>query len=172
MVLDSGGNLFDAISIAVRAALATTTFVTSSTRVVSAVLNERGSWTLCRIPKVNVIEKPGGQYELELSDDADETVRINVDNVPICVTFTQIGGFEIIDASIEEELCLGCRTTLAVNKKGLFCTVQKGFGTVSVQSLKSMIKIGRRVAIQILEKLDDALAKEARERRQKIGFFL
>jgi exosome complex component RRP42 len=170
MVLDSAGNLFDAISIAVRAALATTTFVlfvnSQDTDFDPALID-----TL-RIPKVNVIEKPGGQYELELSDDADETVRLNTEDVPICVTFTELGGFEIIDATMEEELCLGCRTTLAINKKGLFCTVQKGFGTISVTSLKSMIKIGRRVALQILEKLDDTLAKEQKERRQKIGFFM
>jgi exosome complex component RRP42 len=66
-VLDSAGNLFDTISIAVRAALATTS-----------------------IPKVNVIEKPGKQYELELSDDPEDSLKVDAVGVPVAVTFSKV----------------------------------------------------------------------------------
>lgn len=67
MVLESGGNLFDSISVAVRAALATT-----------------------KIPKVTVIEKPGGQFELELAEDPEDLLTVDISGVPICVTFCKV----------------------------------------------------------------------------------
>ena len=66
-VLDVGGNIIDAISMATRAALA------------RAV-----------IPKVTVIEGDRvGDFELELANE-DEGIPIPIDNVPILVTFTQV----------------------------------------------------------------------------------
>lgn len=147
MVLDSGGNLFDAISIAVRAALTSTT-----------------------IPRVHVVEKPGGQYELELSDDPEDMIRLDASNVPVCVTFSQIGAFEVIDATLEEEGCLSCRTTYSVSKDGTFSSSQKGYGAVDVKTLREQVKIARRVAQQIIEKMDAAL--EAESHTTKIGFFM
>lgn len=171
-VLDSGGNLFDAISIAARAALATTT-----------------------IPQVNVVEKPGGQFELELSDDPEDMIRIDASNVPVCVTFSQvclnasllhllsfctmtshlsfqIGAFEVIDASLEEEGCLSCRTTFAVSKDGTFSSSQKGFGAADVKALREQVKIARRIAQQVIEKMDAALEADNQTGTSRIGFFM
>ncbi|KAJ6662001.1 hypothetical protein lerEdw1_012848 [Lerista edwardsae] len=57
LLLECGGNLFDAISVAVKAALFNT-----------------------RIPKVRVVEDEGGR-EIELSDDPFDCIRLNVDNI-------------------------------------------------------------------------------------------
>uniref|UniRef100_A0A8B9VLB5 Ribosomal RNA-processing protein 42 n=1 Tax=Anas zonorhyncha TaxID=75864 RepID=A0A8B9VLB5_9AVES len=66
LLLECGGNLFDAISIAVKAALFNT-----------------------RIPKVRVLEDEEGSKEIELSDDPYDCIRLNVDDVPCIVTLSK-----------------------------------------------------------------------------------
>ncbi|XP_048808096.1 exosome complex component RRP42 isoform X2 [Lagopus muta] len=66
LLLECGGNLFDAISIAVKAALFNT-----------------------RIPKVRVLEDEEGSKEIELSDDPYDCIRLNVDDVPCIVTLNK-----------------------------------------------------------------------------------
>ncbi|GCC29572.1 hypothetical protein chiPu_0008015 [Chiloscyllium punctatum] len=65
-LLECGGNLFDAISLAVKAALHNT-----------------------RIPKVRVLEDDEGAKEIELSDDPYDCIRLNVENVPCIVTLSK-----------------------------------------------------------------------------------
>ncbi|KAM6373378.1 exosome complex component RRP42 isoform 4-T6 [Alca torda] len=68
LLLECGGNLLDAISIAVKAALFNT-----------------------RIPKVRVLEDEEGSKEIELSDDPYDCIRLNVDDVPCIVTLSKTG---------------------------------------------------------------------------------
>jgi len=151
MVLDSAGNLFDAISITTRAALFNT-----------------------KIPKVNVV--PGNsldEYEIELTDDPDDFVNITIEDIPICITLTQLGNRFILDSTLEEEKCLGCRVTIAVNKKGNICGIQKGGnGSIDNKTLKSMIQNAQNVGKIIIDKLDFALKEENTLGKEKIGFFM
>ncbi|XP_041100743.1 exosome complex component RRP42-like [Polyodon spathula] len=63
LLLQCDGNLFDAISVAIKAVLFHT-----------------------RIPKVQMIEDEEGTKEIELSDDSYDCMRLNVENVPCIVT--------------------------------------------------------------------------------------
>jgi len=154
LVLDSSGNLFDALSIAVRAALSNT-----------------------QIPKVKIIPSPDGTHELEL--DGDKAFSLPIDNVPVCVTMSRIGGHHIVDATLEEELCRGCRVTFAVNKSGNVCSVQKGTGTISPHAFTVMLQNAVSIGKILIEKLDAVLTLETEQKKNEtsnhqtsFGFFL
>jgi len=145
LVLDSGGNLFDALSIATRAALFNTT-----------------------IPQVTVI--PGeehGDFELEI--DPDKTFSIPTVNVPICVTLSKQGPHYILDSTLEEELCSACRITFAVSKNGNLCAMQKGSGTVTPLALTQMISTVQSIGTIVIGKMDKLLEQE-KGIKKKMGF--
>jgi len=143
MVLDSGGNLFDAISVATRAALFNTT--------------------------IPVVEVANDDYDV--TDDPSKQWNLDVTNVPIYVTFCKIGTSYIVDATIEEELCVNVRLTIGVNKKGNICTVQKGAqGGLDPSSMYEMLNHARKIGQQLLQKLDESLPSEHKQER-KLGFF-
>uniref|UniRef100_A0A6B2LD68 Ribosomal RNA-processing protein 42 n=1 Tax=Arcella intermedia TaxID=1963864 RepID=A0A6B2LD68_9EUKA len=148
MVLDSGGNLFDALSIAIRAALANTT-----------------------LPTITV-SKGDNQEEFELELDPDRTISLPIDNVPICVTLSKVGKHFVVDSTLEEELCTSCRLTFAVNQKGHLFTIQKGFGTISPVALPQLISTAQNVSSLVIQEMDKLLQAEAQGKKQKIGFLL
>jgi len=127
-----------------------------------------------RIPKVNVI--PGDtyeDYEIEIGDDPEDTIPIPIIDIPICVTLTQLGQKYIVDTTLEEEQCLGCRLTIAVNKNSSICCIQKGgHGSVSSTTLKSMIQTAQSIGKVIIDKQDIAIKEESKLNKEKIGFFL
>eukprot|EP01130_Rhizamoeba_saxonica_P002296 TRINITY_DN1212_c0_g1_i1.p1 TRINITY_DN1212_c0_g1~~TRINITY_DN1212_c0_g1_i1.p1 ORF type:complete len:170 (-),score=42.13 TRINITY_DN1212_c0_g1_i1:57-566(-) len=148
VVLGSSGNLFDSISMAMRCALYDT-----------------------KIPKVTVLQgDTPGDFELELSEDPEETISIPLLHVPICVSLSMIGEHFIIDPSLEEESCIGTRLSFAVNQAGNICAIQKGFGSVTPKQLKGMLKTAQILGRIIIEKLDSALELES-EYQEKVGFF-
>lgn len=53
----------------------------------------------------------------------------------------KINGFEIIDATFQEELCYGTRVTFAIDKKENFCTIQKGYGSIGMDSIISSLNV-------------------------------
>ncbi|XP_049850921.1 putative exosome complex exonuclease RRP42 [Schistocerca gregaria] len=132
LVLDCGGNLVDAISIATRAALANTT-----------------------VPLVKVVEaKKPGEYEFELDGDIDNNIIIPVENVPIFVSFNQIGSYLIVDPSLQEELCLGCRISIGINKIGNICTIDKGNGMIGLETLPQIMSTAKTLGLKILNLID------------------
>ena len=69
LILECGGNLSDAVSMAVKAALYTTL-----------------------VPKVTVTAVDGGEPELELSDDPTDGQRLDVmDTAPVLITLNRSG---------------------------------------------------------------------------------
>lgn len=80
--MECGGNLYDAVSLAVKGALFNT-----------------------RLPKVEAAIMDGGNVDLSLSEDPYECVRLHVSSVPILVTICKIGEHCIVDPSAEEEVC-------------------------------------------------------------------
>jgi len=144
MVLDVGGNLLDAISLATYAALTTT-----------------------KLPHVEVVGsgEEEGEVELQVSDDPYESKPLaSIENLPITVSLTKIGSGFVVDATAEEEQCMAACLSISVNKKGRICGMHKtGPGGISPSALQEMIKCGRHIGLELLAKLDIAINKKKEE---------
>lgn len=91
-ILECGGNLYDAVSLAVKGALFNT-----------------------RLPKVTAALMDGGNVDLALSDDPFDCVRLQVDSIPILVTICKIGEHCVVDPSAEEEVCSSASLVVGVS---------------------------------------------------------
>ena len=97
LILECGGNLYDAVSMAVKAALFSTL-----------------------IPKISITAVDGGEPELELSDDPYDGNRLVelLDRAPVLVTLSRIGNFCVVDPTPEEEACSSASLVISVTPKG------------------------------------------------------
>uniref|UniRef100_A0AAY4BRY7 Exosome component 7 n=1 Tax=Denticeps clupeoides TaxID=299321 RepID=A0AAY4BRY7_9TELE len=119
LLLQCDGNLFDAISIAIKAALFNT-----------------------RIPKVHLSEDEEGGKEIELSDDPYDCVRLNVENVPCIVTLCKIGHRHVVDATLQEKACSVASLLIATTHRGTVTCVRKfGGGSLDPESIFEMIEV-------------------------------
>ncbi|EHA98639.1 Exosome complex exonuclease RRP42 [Heterocephalus glaber] len=150
LLLECGGNLFDAISLAVKAALFNT-----------------------RIPKVRVLEDEEGSKDIELSDDPYDCMQLSVENVPCIVTLCKIGCRHVVDATLQEEACSLASLLVAVTSSGVVTCMRKvGKGSLDPESIFEMMETGKRVGKVQHTTLQDILHKEESlgPRRQKVGF--
>ncbi|NXX90886.1 EXOS7 protein, partial [Centropus bengalensis] len=150
LLLQCGGNLFDAISIAVKAALFNT-----------------------RIPKVRVLEDEEGSKEIELSDDPYDCIRLNVDNVPCIVTLSKIGYRHVVDATLQEQACCLASLLISVTSKGTFTSMKKvGKGSLDPESIFEMMETAKKVGKSLHVALQKVLDEEESlgTSRQKVGF--
>ncbi|XP_002157039.2 exosome complex component RRP42 [Hydra vulgaris] len=140
LVLECGGNLFDALSIAVKAALHNT-----------------------RIPTLSIIGE-GAEKSIEVSDDPYNSTPIDVSNIPILVTLNKVGERYIVDATAEEEICSDAQLLVSINQKGNVCSVQKhGSGGINPDLLFEMLKVGRKIGRILNEQLNLVLEKQTEE---------
>ncbi|NP_001279225.1 exosome complex component RRP42 [Callorhinchus milii] len=150
LLLECGGNLFDAISIAVKAALHNT-----------------------RIPKVRVLEDEEGSKEIELSDDPYDCIRLNVESVPCIITLSKIGYRHVVDATSQEEACCMASLLVSVTGKGTITCFRKiGGGSLDPASIFEMLETGKRVGNALHVSLQTTLEKEESlgKKREKVGF--
>ena len=150
LILELGGNLYDAVSIAVKAALHSTI-----------------------IPHVKIASIDGGQPELEIADDPLDGLRLNVEHSPILVTLCRIGNYCVVDPTPEEEACSSASMVLGVTPEGQVTTVKKiGSGTFNLDSLQRAVEDGKEIGKQIQSVLMAKLLKEERMGvgRKKLGF--
>ncbi|KAJ3415701.1 hypothetical protein HDV05_004379 [Chytridiales sp. JEL 0842] len=149
LILDYGGNLLDTIFMATRGALQNTL-----------------------IPKVTV-EESGGHYEFDVEDEETEVLE-GWEDVPVLTTLYKIGARHIIDPSPLEELCASARLSVAVNRKGNVCAIQKGGkGGIEPSLLSEMIKTGKQIGLGVLSKMETALDREKARigrREDPVGF--
>jgi len=151
LILKCGGNLFDVVSLAVKAALYNT-----------------------RIPILTVVSSEQGIPEIEVSDDPYNCKRIGVAGVPCLVTLSKVDNCHIVDASIEEEKCAMARLIIGVSETGTVTTIRKeGGGSLHPDSISEMIDSGQRVGQMLNKSLMLALVKEEKEgKTQKLTGFL
>ena len=137
LVLDSDGNLFDALSMACRAALAD-----------------------AKLPKLNILSE-GNTVEIQISDDPSEMEMLDVSTVPVNVTLTKIGSQFVVDPCLEEELCQSTRLTVAVNSKGNTLAIQKGGrGGILPTTLQVMLQTARKIGVEMITSLDQAIDQD------------
>ncbi|KAK3873203.1 hypothetical protein Pcinc_021772 [Petrolisthes cinctipes] len=150
-ILDCAGNLFDAVSIGVKAAL----------------------WAT-HLPRIFVTGEDGGELEFEVSDNPHDTERINVSNAPILITHLRITeNLTIVDPTPEEEECGPVQVVVGVTPSGLITALQQlGQGTFTTQTLSAAIKLTRELGMKIHTHLTTKLRQEESMQNREIRGFL
>ena len=131
------GSMLDALSVAVRAALAD-----------------------AKIPKVTIagVGSDGEGGELEIDDDPDECSRVDVSRCGVVVTTTKIGRHGVIDATDEEEECGEASMSVGVDRDGMMCG-EFGVGGENLDrgTAIAMRLLACRVGAELIEKMDACL---------------
>ncbi|XP_034016633.1 exosome complex component RRP42 [Thalassophryne amazonica] len=151
LLLQCDGNLYDAISITIKAALFNT-----------------------KIPKVHMSADDEGVQEIEVSDDPYDFVRLNVDNVPCIVTLCKVGHRHVVDVTLQEKACSVASLIIAVTQKGTITCMRKvGGGSLDPESIFEMTEAGKRVGKALHTPLMKVLHQEETlgKKKQKVGFF-
>ncbi|KAG7225467.1 hypothetical protein INR49_027462 [Caranx melampygus] len=150
LLLQCDGNLYDAISIAIKAALFNT-----------------------KIPRVHISADDEGEKEIELSDDPYDCMRLNVENVPCIVTLCKVGHRHVVDATLQEKACSVASLIISVTQKGtVTCTRKVGGGSLDPESIFEMTEAGKRVGKALHAPLMKLLQQEESlgAKKQKVGF--
>ncbi|XP_005110826.1 exosome complex exonuclease RRP42 [Aplysia californica] len=147
LLLECGGNLFDAMSLAVKAALFNT-----------------------KVPNVTMTKDEGG-IELDVSDDPYDFKRLDVTGAPLVVTVNKIGHFHVVDASEKEEACSLARIMLGVTQTGTITAMKKeGSGSLDADSISDMMESAKKVGVLLNKSLLKALGEEEEQGTEAVGF--
>lgn len=138
LYVQCGGNMFDAASIALKAALYSTT-----------------------MPNVTVSGE-GIEMELEISDDPYEVWKLDTSMCPICITLYQEGESFAVDVTEEESECSTGYVHVGVLPSGEVSAMEKcGAGNMDPIALLEMIDAAVRIGEKIHKQLDSHLVAES-----------
>ncbi|XP_060519950.1 exosome complex component RRP42 [Cylas formicarius] len=126
LILECGGNLYDAVSLAVKAALHTT-----------------------KVPLVKSINVDGNNVDLEVSDSVFDCRQLDVKSAPVMVTVCKIGEHLIVDPSAAEEQCAMTSVVVAISGDKFSTVLQIGAGSLQPVSLIESLKLGHQIALRL-----------------------
>lgn len=150
LILECGGSLIDAVSVAVKAAL----------------------YDL-KIPKVSVNIDDNGDPEIEVSDNPYDVNKINIANVPCFITLSKVGQQFVLDATQEEQGCAVGSLAMAVTETGKVAALFKGgTGSLHPENIVDIIEVGRDVGIALNTAVSQQLKLEGSVKKETKGFLL
>lgn len=145
LILQCGGNLFDAVGIAVKAALNST-----------------------EIPKITAATLDGGEPDIELSDDSYDCIQLDTSNYPIIITLCKIGDNYIVDPTLEEEMCSTSSIVMSMLPNGKISSVIKlGYGSIQFSTFTKMLQMGEIIGLRLNKTLMNILKEENQFGRQR-----
>lgn len=113
------GNLFDAVSLAAKAALCNTS-----------------------IPNIVGTYEDGKNIDLQISDDPFDTKPLDARDLPVLVSLCKIGNNYVADPTIEEEICgAGCIVVSVTPKGNVTAVLKKGAGSFMPDTLNEIITV-------------------------------
>jgi len=127
VVLESGGNLYDACAMAAKFALART-----------------------ELPQLDVKADDEGQLEIAVSDDISKCVRMDVERLPYPVSVWKIGQHFVVDADLREESVAKVRLTFGFDhESNIRYNCKAGFGSLDPDTLYSITDMAKEVSKKI-----------------------
>lgn len=142
LILASGGNLLDSVSLALMATLCET-----------------------RLPKVEIVEavEEGEVVQLRVDDRLGVGPLFPLKRVPLCVTVSQIRDRFLFDVTKEEELCTEAMICVVVDAKtGDVTGLHKlGRGLFDTSSLPAMLERCKATAAALMQQMERELALPA-----------
>ncbi|CAM6092665.1 unnamed protein product [Calypogeia fissa] len=138
LVLNSDGNLLDALSIAIKAALANS-----------------------GLPKVEITggTSADDEADFELSDNPEDFLQLDTSRVPLVITLTKVGKHYIVDATTEEESQMTAAVSVSLNEQGSILGITKRGGTgLDPSVVMDMISVAKRVSQTHFANVDSEIA--------------
>lgn len=143
VILEAGGSLLDACSLAACAALCST-----------------------ELPRLRLIHGEGGRIDVDLDQDGDEeaTTRFPAEGVPLAVTCAALKQATVVDTSLEEESVADNRVVVSMNRAGAVCSVEAEAGSIGgeagmqVQVLQAALEATKAICGKLYESVDVAVA--------------
>ena len=81
--------------------------------------------------------------------------------MPLCITLVIIGEHFVVDATLEEEVCMKARVSVAVNSDGKYCGVEKGGkGGVDPSKLCEVLHVRSLLRMRPLQGEDNGYGDE------------
>ena len=95
--------------------------------------------------------------EVEVNGDnvviRDERMLLPIDEVPVSITFSRVGGRLLLDPTIDEEKAMDCRFTIVTDKEDNVVAVQKsGDGILSERDISEALEVAIEKGREIREK--------------------
>ncbi|XP_055533964.1 exosome complex component RRP42 [Wyeomyia smithii] len=151
LILECGGNLFDAVSLAVKAALYNT-----------------------KLPRVSSAELDGGSMDIILSDDPYDCERLDVASAPLLVTVCKIGDHCVVDPSAEEEECSAISVVIGLSyrdgKRGSITSIRtSGEGSFHADTLNKSLDLGLSAGNFLDKALMSALKADEEQNSKPLG---
>lgn len=140
LILQCAGNLYDAISLAVKSALFNT-----------------------RIPRVSSALLDGGNVDIVLTDDPHDCDRLSIESAPILVTICKIGEQCVVDPSIEEEICSTASVVIGVSGDKITSMKTISGGSLHPETIATCIDLALNTSRTMNEKLIVALNQEEQQ---------
>jgi exosome complex component RRP42 len=86
--------------------------------------------------------------EVELKGDGEIEVKerkrkLELKDIPINFSFVKIGSKILLDPTIEEESVSDASITVAINKDGKVCSIQKKHGTFKVEEILNIVSVAK-----------------------------
>ncbi|XP_066256031.1 exosome complex component RRP42 [Euwallacea similis] len=145
LILECGGNLFDAVSLAVKAALYNT-----------------------QVPKIRAVNIDGDNVEIEVSDNVFDCESLDIIHAPVLVTVCKIGEHCIVDPSLGEEQCTVGSIVVSVSGDSFSAITSIGTGSLQEETLFECLDLGQKVGVRLNEALMETLSQIPAH--QDIGF--
>lgn len=145
LILECGGNLYDAVSLAVKTAL----------------------WN-AQIPLIKKVDVDGNNIELSVSDELYDCHKLDVTNAPVMVTVCKIGERCIVDPNQAEEQCSVGSVVVSVSGNKFSAVLQTGTGSLHPATLIESLKLGYQVAGRLNKALLNTFKKIKPD--QDVGF--
>jgi len=110
-----------------------------------------------RVPRVDLVAgRDGKPDEFELSPDYGEAQRLPVGDLPVVLSFCQVGGALLLDATAREERCADCMLSVAVDARGGVRGVSKtGGGKLAGESLAAAAEAAAEVSREVFGHLQE-----------------
>ncbi|XP_050443504.1 exosome complex component RRP42 isoform X2 [Adelges cooleyi] len=139
LILECGGNLFDAVSLAAKAALCNTS-----------------------LPTIVGTYEDGKNIDLQISDDPFDTRPLEeAGNLPVLVSLCKIGNNYVADPTIEEEICgAGCMVVSVTPAGKITAVLKKGAGSFMPDTLNDIIMSGSNIGVLLNKVLEETLAED------------
>ncbi|XP_060658993.1 exosome complex exonuclease RRP42 [Drosophila sulfurigaster albostrigata] len=146
LILECGGNLHDAVSLAAKAALYNT-----------------------KLPRVTATLLDAGITDLIISDNPYDCTRIGIDALPLLVTVCKIGDYCLVDPTAEEEVCSTVSMVVSVSMRQdtpyLSGTHMTGGGSMHRDTMLNCIQLG----LSMGEQLNKLLLKMLKSEETRVG---